>query len=128
MRLLLDTHALLWASLEPKKVGNNATAAIEDRTNEIFVSAASTWEMAIKIRIGKLKVPGGLPSFLVDATKNWSLVPLHVRTEHTLLLETLPLHHTDPFDRLLVSQSMYENIPIVSIDSKFDEYGVVRIW
>lgn len=105
-----------------------AGAAIEDRANEILVSAATTWEMAIKIRVGKLQMPGGLSAFLVDAILNWSLVPLHVRAEHTLLLETLPLHHADPFDRLLVAQCIYEKIPLVSKDSQLDDYGIVRVW
>ncbi len=128
MRLLLDTHTLMWASLAENSLGANAAAAIQDRTNEIFVSAASMWEMAIKIKIGKIQVPGGLATFLTDAINEWSFVALHVRMEHTLLLETLPLHHTDPFDRLLVAQSIYENLPILSIDAKPDPYGVRRIW
>jgi PIN domain nuclease of toxin-antitoxin system len=128
MRLLLDTHTFMWASLEPGKIGPNASVAIKDRANELFVSAASTWEMAIKINIGKMTVPSGLSTFLVDAMHEWSLVPLHIRPEHTLILETLPRHHGDPFDRMLVAQSMYEHMPIVSIDAKLDAYGVSRIW
>jgi PIN domain nuclease of toxin-antitoxin system len=128
MRLLLDTHAFMWSSLALGKVGANAAVAIKDRTNEIFVSAASTWEMAIKIKIGKMQVPGGLSLFLADAIREWSYLPLHVRSEHTLLLETMPLHHTDPFDRILVAQCIHEGMSIVSIDAKLDAYGVTRIW
>jgi len=128
MRVLLDTHTLMWASIVPERVGPAASAAIRDPNNEIYVSAASAWEMAIKIGIGKLTVPGGLAVFLVDAMKEWSLIPLHVRNEHTIIVETLPRHHNDPFDRMLVAQCLYEGMSIVSIDGKLDEYGVTRIW
>ena len=84
--------------------------------------------MAIKINLGKLTVPGGLAPFLTDAMTEWSIIPLNVRNEHTIILETLPRHHGDPFDRMLVAQSLYENLPIISIDAKLDAYGVVRIW
>lgn len=128
MRVILDTHALIWASLSPSKLGSAASAIINDPNNERYFSSASTWEMAIKIKIGKMIIPGGLSLLITDAIKELLLQPLLISPEHTVIIESMPLHHTDPFDRLLVAQSLYENMPIISIDPKLDAYGVTRIW
>ena len=128
MRVLLDTHALMWAALEPSKLGPAAAAAINDPDNELYFSSASTWEMAIKIKIGKMLIPGGLSLFIADAMKELLLASIAVLPEHTIILESMPLHHADPFDRMLVAQCLYEDMPIVSIDGKLDPYGVKRIW
>jgi len=128
MRILLDTHALMWAALEPSRIGPAATAAINDPDNDVYFSTASTWEMAIKIKIGKMLIPGGLSLFITDVMTQLLLAPLYVLPEHTISLEAMPLHHSDPLDRMLVAQSQYENMSIVSIDGKLDPYGVRRIW
>lgn len=128
MRCLIDTHALIWAALDPSKLGALAATTINDASNERYFSAASTWEMAIKINIGKMVIPGGLSAFIAAASQQLLLKPLVVLPEHTIILESLPLHHTDPFDRLLVAQALYENLPIVSIDAKLDPYHVRRLW
>jgi PIN domain nuclease of toxin-antitoxin system len=128
MRFLLDTHVLLWAATEPTKLGPRAKAAIDDPSNERLFSAVTIWELAIKLKIDKIEVPGGLPRFLSYAKSELMLIPLNVIPEHALVVETLPLHHRDPFDRMLVAQSLYESLPIISIDAKLDAYGVTRIW
>jgi len=128
MKLLLDTHTLIWISLDPGRINPQTLSTMKDPMNEIYFSAVSTWEMAIKIRIGKMEVPGGLALFVAKALEEIAASPLSVTLAHTLLLESLPLHHSDPFDRLLVSQCLFENMPIISIDAKLDAYGVTRIW
>ena len=128
MRFLLDTHTVLWAARDPQKLGPDAEAIIRNSDNERLFSAATIWELAIKINIGKIDVPGGLTHFLSRARNELMLTQLDIIPEHALILETLPLHHRDPFDRLLVAQCMFENVPIVSVDDKLDLYSVRRIW
>ena len=128
MRLLLDTHSFLWFILDDPQLSSFARGLIEDPTNAISISPASYWEIAIKIKLGKYALPQPYEQFIgMQLTANGFEI-LHIEPKHTALLTTLPLHHRDPFDRLIVAQALKEGISVVSIDSQLDAYGVKRMW
>lgn len=128
MRLLLDTHAFLWFILDDPQLSANADALISDPDNDVEISPASYWELAIKISIGKYSLPEPYDVFIDReiATNDFHIV--HIEPKHTAIVSTLPFHHKDPFDRLLVAQAQVEDIPIVSGDSALDDYGITRLW
>src|SRR4051794_28625701 len=128
MRLLLDTHAFLWFIGNLPQLSTKARSLIEDPTNQKLVSIASCWEIAIKAGLKKLTLTEPAATFLPRelAANLFDLLPISL--DHATAVETLPLHHRDPFDRLLVSQSMIEAIPLVSADTVFDQYGITRLW
>ena len=130
MNLLLDTHTFLWFADKQQSANlpEPTKALLIDAANELFLSPASIWEMAIKVSIGKLKLTEPVAQLVEFHLVNNSIRLLPVRLSHYAGVETLPLHHRDPFDRLLVCQSMIEKLSIVSIDAAFDQYGVHRIW
>jgi PIN domain nuclease of toxin-antitoxin system len=128
VNLLLDTHSLLWFLNEDPQLVPNAKALIEDSSNRKFLSIASCWEIAIKIGLNKLDLGEPVSTFLPRELLVNKFDLLHIELVHALHVEKLPRHHRDPFDRLLVSQSIIEKIAIVSSDEKFDSYGVVRLW
>ncbi len=128
MRLLLDTHAFLWFILNDSQLGPTARTAIIDPNNDVEISPATYWEIAIKIRTGKYVLPGPYEAFLAGQIRANSFKILPVEIRHTSLLTALPFHHRDPFDRLLVAQALVEAIPIVSADAALDAYGVNRLW
>lgn len=120
MKLLLDTHALLWWLEDSAQLSDAAREAIADGGNEIAVSAASAWEIAIKRAAGKLRVPDDLDT--VVETSGFSSLPITI--EHALAAGALPPHHRDPFDRMLVAQASLEGMTIATRDPRFDPYGV----
>ena len=122
--LLLDTHALLWGVSESERLSDEARGLMEDGANVLLASAACIWEVAVKMSIGKLAAPSGFPQRLVD--DGYVLLP--ITPEHAWATHALPLHHRDPFDRLLVAQSQIDRLPIVSADPVLDQYGISRIW
>ena len=128
MNLLLDTHALLWFLNDDPLLRVTAKALIEDPSNRKFVSIATCWEIAIKVGLRKLDVGEPATTFLPRelAANHFDLLGIELR--HATFVETLPLHHRDPFDRLLIAQAMMEAVPIVSADVAFDPYGVRRLW
>ncbi len=128
MNLLLDTHSLLWFLNEDPQLVPNAKALIEDSFSRKFVSMASCWEITIKIGLNKLDLGEPVATFLPRELLVNKFDLLHIELVHALHVEKLPRHHRDPFDRLLVAQSMIEKIAIVSSDEKFDSYDVVRLW
>ena len=128
MNLLLDTHSLLWFLNEDPHLVANAKALIEDSLNRKFVSMATCWEIAIKVGLKKLDLGEPVSTFLPRELLVNKFGLLHIELVHALHVENLPRHHRDPFDRLLVAQSVIEKIAIVSSDEKFDSYGVVRLW
>lgn len=128
MRFLLDTHAFLWFILDDKRLSQRANELIQNPANPILISPASYWEIAIKIRLGKYKLPGSFEQFVQDQLSINQMEILHILPSHTQALTTMPFHHRDPFDRLLVAQSLTENIPILGADRVFDLYGVARHW
>ncbi len=120
MRLLLDTHVLLWWLNSPSRLDPAAEAAISDGNNEIFVSAATIWEVAIKRSIGRLTIPMPLTSMMTKA----GLAELPVRWDHARRVARLPDHHRDPFDRVLVAQAIEERLVIVTRDPLVRRYAV----
>lgn len=128
MRLLLDTHTFIWFVLDSPKLSLTLRGLIEDENNEKLLSTASIWEIAIKQSTGKLYF--GLPFrlFIEQQLSLNSIELLNINLDYIALVATLPLHHRDPFDRLLIAQSMVEQIPILSADSAFDAYQIQRLW
>ncbi len=128
MKLLIDTHTFLWFVLNDSSLSPIARDLIVDPLNDIFLSPASHWEIAIKISIGKYRIPGQFEDWMNDQIQINELAILPLEVAHSAAVITLPFHHKDPFDRLLIAQSLVETIPIVSADVIFDAYGVTRLW
>lgn len=119
MRLLLDTHIFYWSFYDPDRLSKRTIATIND-AKAVYVSSASIWEMAIKVRLGKM---GGDPSELAENIAAAGFRELPVFSKHALLVATLPLHHTDPFDRLLIAQAMNEPLHLLTTDSQLKTYS-----
>jgi PIN domain nuclease of toxin-antitoxin system len=128
VRILLDTHAFLWFALGDPQITTRARMLIEDAGNEKLVSPASYWEIAIKISVNKYTLAEPYEAFMDRGINQNGFIILPIEPRHTAALTTLPFHHRDPFDRLLVAQALVEQIPIVSSDSSFDAYAVQRLW
>lgn len=128
MRALLDTHAFIWWASDDESLTPVARNAIGDRANEVFLSAASTWEMAIKIAIGKLTLRLPLSDFVLSQISQYQFRQLPITYSHTYKVRELPLLHRDPFDRLLIAQAMVENLVILTADHAFQPYGVTILW
>jgi len=126
--ILLDTHTILWMASDETKLGGQARELLLESNTPKLISPANYWEMAIKIRLGKLELESEYDEFINDAIEIHSLDILHIQPEHTSVLTELEMVHRDPFDRLLIAQAIVEKIPIVSVDGKFDSYAVRRIW
>jgi PIN domain nuclease of toxin-antitoxin system len=120
MKLLLDTHILLWWLTQDRKLSQTETAIITDPDNLIFVSAATAWEIAVKKMIGKLEAPDDLPAAL--AANNFLELPISIA--HSQKLYQLPLHHHDPFDRIMVAQAMSEDLTFMTRDTKIALYDI----
>ena len=128
MRLLIDTHTLFWSIEEPAKVSATAMAAIRPLTNDVLLSAATIWELAIEVGQGKLALSLPYRQWMDRAIADLKLTILPVTVEYADKQSALPFHHKDPFDRLVIAQALVEGIPVVSVDVAFDLYGVTRIW
>jgi len=127
MRCLLDSHAFLWFVHGDKRLGERARQTIADIENEILVSIASFWELAIKVSVDRLELDRPFSDLGRQLIVN-ELGLLGIEVEHLLLLTDLPFHHRDPFDRLLIAQAISEDIPILSGDPAFRDYPVQVIW
>ena len=128
MRLLADTHAVYWYAAADPQLSSTARTRIEDPANEILLSPASYWEMAIKVSLGKWVLHRPYEEFIDVCLNQYGFVILPVEPKHTAALTTLPFHHRDPFDRLIVAQAIVEAIPVISADTQLDAYGINRIW
>ena len=128
MRLLLDTHTLFWSVDNPSKVSATAMAALQDSNNDRLLSAATIWELAIKVGQGKIALSMPYGQWMATAIADLKLEILPVTVEYAERQSALPPHHKDPFDRLMISQALVDGIAIVSSDVAFDSYGVTRIW
>ncbi len=124
MKLILDTHAALWWLSDDTRLGAEAVRQLSDDTNLVLLSAAVVWEVAIKRSLGKLQVPDGLAPTLLGAGAQ----PLAVTLAHAAAVEALPWHHRDPFDRLLVAQTVVEAATLVSRDEPLSRYDVPVVW
>jgi PIN domain nuclease of toxin-antitoxin system len=128
MRLLLDTHTFLWFVWASPQLASSVRSLIEDTANQKFVSVAGLWELAVKVSIGKLTLAKPLDEFLVEHLEGNAFEMLSIERSHVAYVSTLPFHHRDPFDRMLVAQSLIETIPLLSADPIFDSYGITRLW
>ena len=128
MKLLLDTHTFLWFIGGDTNLSGTAEFIIMDRTTSRLLSIASLWEMAIKINARKLQIGMSFEELHSKYIYGNGISLLTIELEHLDAFTTLPLHHRDPFDRLIIAQAQSENIPILSRDGAFDQYNVRRIW
>jgi PIN domain nuclease of toxin-antitoxin system len=128
LKYLIDTHTLLWYTLDESQLSSTAHQLIINRNNEILISLASYWEIAIKISIGKLILHQPYKDFIDVCLNQYQFKILAITPEHTDAVITLPFYHKDPFDRLLVAQAIVESIPIISVDTILDWYGIQRLW
>ena len=128
MRVLVDTHTFIWALENDHRLPARAKRILTSDTDELVFSLVSLWEIAIKIKIGKLNTIGSSVAYIRDEMDEYGMELLPIRYEHILQLESLPRSHGDPFDRLLVAQAIAESLPILSGDKKLKEYDAKLIW
>ncbi|MBD2772190.1 type II toxin-antitoxin system VapC family toxin [Iningainema tapete] len=126
MKQLLDTHSFIWFVMGNPKISVEVRSQIEN--NENFLSTASIWEIAIKLSIGKLNFGIPFHVFIEQQLSPNGIELLDLKIDHITVVATLPLHHRDPFDRMLIAQAMVEQIPIISADRVFDAYPIQRLW
>jgi PIN domain nuclease of toxin-antitoxin system len=127
MKYLFDTHVFIWYAIGDERLSPLVKDLIDSRHDKFF-SMASIWEMAIKVNIGHLEFREPFDKIIANQFRINGYKLLNLKLQHLFKLSSLPLHHRDPFDRLIISQSLVEKIPIVSVDEKFDDYGVDTIW
>jgi PIN domain nuclease of toxin-antitoxin system len=128
MRYLLDTVVWLWSISEPERISKRGHEVLSNGGEEIYFSAASTWELAIKVKLGKYRLPGTPADFVPNRLAGQGIRPLLITQLHALATYDLPLHHTDPFDRLLVAQAITEGMTLLTADHKLDSYDVETVW
>lgn len=128
MTYLLDTHTFLWFITDDVQLSKNAKQLIEDSDQALYLSIASIWELAIKVSVGKLAIPAPFDAFVVGQLRENNIGLLEIKVAHTGRVATLPFHHRDPFDRLIIAQALSEHWPIIGKDAVFDAYGVQRLW
>ena len=128
MKLLLDTHTFIWWDGASDKLSSQVLALCQDEENEMILSVASVWEMQIKLQVGKLKLRLALAEIIKGQQERNNLQILPISLVHTLALSNLPLHHKDPFDRLLIAQANVEGAILVSRDRAFAQYSVETLW
>lgn len=128
MRLLLDTHTLLWTLVGTPELSARAGREIADAANTKFVSVASFWEIAIKVSTGKLTLRQPLAELMMEVRSTGMIHVLPIADAHLVAVSALPFHHRDPFDRLIIAQALAEGMAVAGNDPAFDAYGVVRVW
>jgi PIN domain nuclease of toxin-antitoxin system len=127
MKFLLDTHTFLWFVNDNPRLSDQLKDLIEDENNASYLSLASLWEMSIKYSLGKLKFDTSYEEFIEEEVVQTNLNLLDIKLHHLNVLATLPLHHRDPFDRLIIAQSIIEELPIMTVDPAFAQYPVTVI-
>jgi PIN domain nuclease of toxin-antitoxin system len=128
MKVLVDTHTFLWAFLRDHRLTPKAKQILRSDEHDLVFSLVSLWEIAIKIKTGKLNTIGSSVAYIRDEMDAYGMQLLPIRYEHILQLESLPHHHSDPFDRLLIAQALTESLPILSGDRAFASYGIKLVW
>lgn len=128
MRYLVDTVILIWSLNEPEKINDRALKILENGKEELYLSAASAWEIAIKSAAGRLQLPDTAESFVPNRMNVLGLRPLHITHSHALNVSVLPPHHQDPFDRMLISQAIIEDMILMTSDHMFSKYPVQTMW
>lgn len=128
MKVLLDTHVFLWWITDDPQLPSHIRELIAKGGNELFFSAASCWEIAIKAQLGKISIPAKADSYISEQMAANSVQSLPVEASHALQVYHLPLLHRDPFDRILIAQAQLEGLPIITSDSQIMEYKIKVIW
>lgn len=128
MKALLDTHTFLWWINDSPKLSSRVREIIGDGNNDLFLSAASGWEIAVKVQLGKLKLPDSPERFIPEHLRINNIKSLPIEMSHALQISTLPNHHRDPFDRVLVVQAQLEGLPILTADPLIAQYQLEVIW
>ncbi len=128
MRVLVDTHIFLWALIHDHRLSTKSKQILRSNEHQLVFSLVSLWEIAIKIKTGKLNTIGSSVSYIRDEMDAYGMELLPIRYEHILQLESLPHHHGDPFDRLLIAQAVTEFLPVLTADKAFKPYGVKLLW
>jgi PIN domain nuclease of toxin-antitoxin system len=128
MKCILDTHTLLWIVTDDPRLGRNAKRIYLDKENDICLSLASIWELAIKSSLSRLSFGMTLEEFVEEHVFGNAIDILYIGLGHVIRIEQLPFHHRDPFDRMIISQALEENLVVLGGDPLFDGYGVNRLW
>ena len=128
MQYLIDTHTLLWITDNNPKLSKKAKSIYLNPANDIYISLASIWEVVIKVSLQKLIIEDTVANFINTQIKGNSIKILDIKLKHIVALENLPYYHRDPFDRLIITQSLLEKIPVLSRDRILDQYPIKRIW
>jgi PIN domain nuclease of toxin-antitoxin system len=128
MKYLLDTHAFLWFVSDDDRLSSKARSIIKNNNNEVYFSAASAWEMSIKIRLGRLTIEEGLEPFIVKQLAENNFSTLAITIFHSIYTSKLPEIHKDPFDRMIVAQAQVEDLSIISKDKNIKKYSVPVVW
>jgi PIN domain nuclease of toxin-antitoxin system len=128
MRVLLDTHVFLWWINDDDRLSSAARDVLSDGENQLFFSAVSGWEIAIKTQLGKLEMPSNLEQFIAEQLDHNAIDSLPIQLSHALHVYNLPQFHRDPFDRLLVAQGQLENLPLLTSDPQLGKYKVQVVW
>jgi len=128
MKLLLDTHVFLWWNMDDARLSETVRETILNTENTLYLSAASAWEIALKCANGKLSLPEEVDNYVVSRMQINRIEPLPIQISHALEVHNLPKHHSDPFDRLLVAQSILEKIPLATADSRIKMYDIEIFW
>ncbi len=128
MKYLLDTHTFLWFATDNPRISEKAKQIIQNRKNQLLLSAASVWEISIKYSIGKISLSTDLDNFISESLRNYNLTPLPISIPHSIEVSRLPEIHRDPFDRMLIAQSRIENAGIITTDKDITKYDVKTIW
>lgn len=126
MKILIDTHVLLWGIQDEARVSSRVRALLP--AADVWISVASLWEIIVKVQIGKLVLPAPVGDYLAQKLKMNGVSVLPLSFDHVRKLEEIPLHHRDPFDRILIAQSLEEKLPLVSADPHFEKYPIQLIW
>lgn len=131
MRLLLDTHSVLWHADNDPRLSGTAAALLADPANDLFLSMASAWELAIKVGMGKLALTAPYPALMARTIQVLNLAVLLITLDDCVAYEQLPFpdpNHRDPFDRMIVTHAQRNGLSVVGVDASFDPYGVTRLW
>ena len=128
MKLLLDTHTFLWWNEASPRLSKKALVLLSDPANTLLLSVVSAWELVLKTQTGKLRLPESLNVYVPTRMAHYAMHALPVSLAHALASESLPLHHRDPFDRLLIAQAAIEGVPIVTADPEFRRYAIKVVW
>jgi len=128
MKYLLDTHCFLWWLASPDRLSAEALGIIGNLDHDILISVASSWEIAIKYALGKLRLPTPPEDYVPSRLHRCGFGTLHIQHTHALRVAALPMHHRDPFDRILIAQSQIDRIPVITVDRRSAAYPVEVVW